>query len=257
MINGHFNVIRLKKPEKVVLYRHKLTQNGRTQMLDTLLRRIIVSKTLIDHVIRSESLSNMNRQFDFGDITDDCALHVSYIFPSEKPTKKSRKPFPFHYHLDEKTKILESLEQWFPSVFPSDCANDDVNHFVRLLQQTNDNKTRYSELKKKPKNWPWFVNSVKNLLKKTNSVYQGKIASLKEPKMNRYRKWETFIVHFDLRKNCSFPASGQFVWQKIYQKCVGRNYQLLVQIWKNLSGVLIKIEIDWAEPYIKMFSCLW
>ena len=85
----------------------------------------------------SESLPNLNSQIEFVDITDHCAIHVSYPFSLKKLSKKTRKIRRFRYRPAGKTKILESVEKncYF---FPSDRVNDDVIHSVKILKQTID-----------------------------------------------------------------------------------------------------------------------
>ena len=60
--------------------------------------------------------------------------------------------------------FLEGFEQKLLSFFPSDCVNGDVNHLVKILQQTFDEYTKYSEVTNKQKNCCCFDNSQKNYL---------------------------------------------------------------------------------------------
>ena len=105
------------------------------------------------HAIHSKSLPNLKSQTEFVDITNQCAIHVFYLFSLGKPPNKAKKTFPFFCNPTENFNFSESMEQKLLSFFQSDCVNDDVNQLVIIFNQTIDENTEYYEVKKRRKNY--------------------------------------------------------------------------------------------------------
>ena len=98
-------------------------------------------KTLTDRVKHSEKLSKLISQCETVDIMDHCFLNISNLFSVEKHSLRKRNvPFPDNF--TKKKKFSGNLEQILPSYFPTDSVNDDVEHLVKTVKQTIDEKTK-------------------------------------------------------------------------------------------------------------------
>ena len=186
-----------------------------------------------------------------------CFTRLILFLIGESP-KKTRKTFPFLYNSAKNSKFLESLEQKLLSFFLKNCADEGVDHLVKILKQSIDEYTNYSELKNEQKNCSWFDNFVKNLLKKNNSLRLELIAT---PIAYNWKKYKELInkvnyaIHFENRlhfseKLTNFLGNKSFVFKQL-SSLSEREPSIASLNLKN--GVLIKNEKDCVEFFDSFF----
>ena len=161
----------------------------------------------MNYVIQRENLSNLTHQFDNADLFDKSASHVMYPFWTANHSKKTRKTFPCLFNSAKKTRTSENHEQKVLPFFPSDCVIDDFKRFVKILKQTINEYTKYSEVKNGKKRCFCMKNSSKNFLKRRKSLGLEQFVSPNELKRNKIRSfWSKIIYNRQLRKKLHFST---------------------------------------------------